>query len=501
VGRPPGDAAESFFERAVKGRSQYPRLRDRVWVSPRYPKVLLLTCLFGMFSTTFTFSVATVAFKQISHDLHTTPGVVAWVVTAPALASAVFLPIFGRLGDVHGHAKVYIGFLVVTILFNLLTAFSPNVGWLIAFRTVAQLTGTATWPSSYAMLFRHFAPHERIRATSWATATLTMSAVTGLVIGGPVISAFGWRPLFAIQSVLGLLGVVPALIVLKPDKPKNDKALDLPGAFLLAATLFCFTFGLNRTATDGVSPLSVTLLCAFPLLLAVLWRTEGRAAAPLLPVRLITNRHVQAVAAATFLLSLGFQGSFVVTPLLLQSVFGLSITLTSLVTACRTASIGAAAPLASRLGVRFGERPVIIVSSLVIAAGMLALAFGATTQQVTIVVAALVVTGFANGHATPANVAMMANAVEQETFGLASSLQQMANQTGAVLGIGLFTAIAADSNAPGPFAVGFVIAAGLATLVAAVIFGATGRSRRTIEAPVLSAAEPVIGPVDLADRS
>lgn len=455
----------------VPGSRTIAELKERAWSSPRYPRLLLITCLFGMFSTTFTFSVATVAFVPISADLQTTPGVVAWVVTAPALASAVFLPIFGRLGDIQGHSKVYLLWSVITIVFNLLTAFSPNVGWLIACRTIAQLTGTATWPSSYAMLFRHFPPKERIRATSWATGTLTMAAVTGLVIGGPMISLFGWRPLFVIQAILGLCAFALATVVLQPDKPQKDIAFDLPGAFLLAATLFCFTFGLNRLAAGDLSWHSIGLLCAFPFLLLILWRIERTAAAPLLPVSLISNRRVQAVAAASFLLSLGFQGSFVVTPLLLESVFGISVALTSLICACRTVSIGAAAPVASRLGVRFGELPIMVVSSVAIGIGMGLLALGAATQYLAVVILALVATGWANGHASPAGVAIIANSVEPDSFGIASSLQQMASQTGAVLGIGLFTALAADSERAGPFAICYLIAAGTALLVAAVMAG------------------------------
>jgi MFS family permease len=169
------------------------------------------------------------------------------------------------------------------------------------------------------------------------------------------------------------------------------------------------------------------------------------------------------------LLSFGFQGSFVVSPLLLQTIFGLSVTMTSLVSACRTVSVGLAAPFASRFSIRFGERPVVIAAAAATGLGFLGLAFGADSEYLAVVVAGLVVTGFANGHTSPASTAMMANAVDMESFGLANSLQQMANQTGAVLGIGLFSAIAANSAKPGPFAVGFLIAAGVAGLAGLII--------------------------------
>jgi hypothetical protein len=72
-----------------------------------------------------------------------------------------------------------------------------------------------------------------------------------------------------------------------------------------------------------------------------------------------------------------------------------------------------------------------MMSSLGVAAGMAALALGTLIGLLGIVVAALILTGFMNGHAQPSTVAMMGNAVDQEHFGLASSLQQMANQIGA----------------------------------------------------------------------
>jgi len=445
------------------------RLQNRSWSSPRYTRLLLLTCLAGLFASTFTFTVVTVALKAVANDLHSTPNVVAWVVTAPALAIALSIPIFGRLGDEIGHRKVYLIGLAVAVIFSLVTAAATNALWLISARTVAQLAGTATMPASYAMLLRHFPPHERVRATAWANGTTTTAAVTGLVIGGPTISAFGWRPLFVTQALLGVLALIPAVIVLKPDVRKHRVPLDCTGAFLLAVTLFCLTFGINRLAAGGPSALSVSLLAVFPVALFLLWTVERRKPMPLLPLRLVSNPEIQSVAGASALLGLAYLGSFVITPLLLQSVFGLSVTVTSLITACRTLSVAAAAPVAGRLGVRFGERRLLVGASLGVASGMLLLAFGSHSKVLAIVVLALVLTGWANGHANPAAVAMVANSVDQQDFGLATSLQQMASQVGSVAGIGLFTAIAANAVSSGPFTTAFVIAAGLTALIPPLI--------------------------------
>ncbi len=97
-----------------------PRLASvhaRVRSPPRYPQLLLATCLVGMYSTTFTATVFSVAVKVVADDLDSTPQVVAWVVTAPLLAQAVAMPVLRRLGDIRGHRRVYLtGFSLAVVL-------------------------------------------------------------------------------------------------------------------------------------------------------------------------------------------------------------------------------------------------------------------------------------------------------------------------------------------------------------------------------------------------
>jgi predicted MFS family arabinose efflux permease len=319
------------------------------------------------------------------------------------------------------------------------------------------------------MLFQSFPPGERVRASAWASATLSGASVTGLVIGGPIIDSIGWRPLFLIQAVLALAALLPATIVLRPDAPRAEKTpIDRAGALLLALTAFCVTFGINRLAANGPSPTDIVLLAVAPLGAWLLMRAERASAHPLIPVRLVQNRNVWLTTLSSFALGASWMGSFVVTPLLLETVFGYSATTTSLITLCRTGSIVLAAPVASRVGSRFGERPTLIAAGSVTAGSMVLLALGAWKSSVTVVVGALLLGGWAWGHAQPAMVAVMANSVEQHDFGLATSLQQTASQMGSVLSVGLLTAIAADATSPGPYAEAYLVTAAFATAGAAV---------------------------------
>src|SRR5262252_2081261 len=106
-------------------------LQDRVWNHPQYPRMLLLNCMGGMFATTFTATILTVSIPWVSSDLHSTPAVISWVITAPMLAAAIAMPVLGRLGDIRGHRRVYLIGFSLAIVFCVLTALARGPAWLI----------------------------------------------------------------------------------------------------------------------------------------------------------------------------------------------------------------------------------------------------------------------------------------------------------------------------------------------------------------------------------
>lgn len=444
-------------------------LRQRVWDHPRYRDILLVNCLVGMFSTSFPATILTVSIKVIADELDTTPATVSWVTTAPMLAAAVATPILGRLGDIRGHRRLYLYGFSVAIVFSVLTSFAWDAASLIGFRTVAQLGAAATVPSSFAMVFRSFPPNERVRASALSSAALAGAAVSGLVVGGPLVDAFGWRPIFVVQAAIALVALLPAFVVLKPDDVHVDASIDYPGAVALAISAFTLTFGVNRLAVWGPTPVVLATLVVAPIAIVTLVRIERRAPSPILPLEILGQPGVRITAAASFVTNASWMGNFVLTPLLMQSVMGMSAGATSLASAPRAAFITLSAPVASRLGMRHGERRVAIWGALALAAVFGLMAFGAASTTIAVLVVSLALSGWTFGHVQPSLMAIMSNSVSEEHFGLATSLNQTAGQIGSVFGLGLFTALAADSLTVGPFVLTYVLSGGLSLVAAAII--------------------------------
>ncbi|WP_242418716.1 MFS transporter, partial [Frankia sp. CpI1-P] len=210
---------------------------------------------------------------------------------------------------------------------------------------------------------------------------------------------------------------------------------------------------------------------------------ERRTAMPVIPTVLLVERDIRAAGASSFLLGAAHMGNFLVTPLLLEGVFGLSVAATSLVTMTRTLSIALAAPSASRLGAWIPPRLLAGVAGGVYTIALAVLALGTQAHQLPVVIAGLIVSGLAFGHAQPPLLVITGNAAPADSFGLATSLQQTANQIGAVIGMSLLSAIVGDALRAAPFTVAYLAAAGLSAAAGLAILFARRPPARSADPP------------------
>ncbi|WP_051684018.1 MFS transporter [Blastococcus sp. URHD0036] len=442
--------------------------------------------LIGLFTTTFPATILTIAVQPIAEDLHSLPSTVVWVTTAPLLAAAVTTPLLGRLGDLFGHRRLYVTGIAVALVFAMGSALAWSAPVLIATRTITQVGAAATFPAAIALLFRVLPPGDRVRGTSWVGATASTATVVGVVVGGPLIDLVGWRVIFYAQAGLCLAALVFALSVLPADPPDRKRAvLDVPGAALLAVATFALTFGVNRLAVWGWSPVPIACLAIVPFATWALVVAERRAAAPLLPVRVLSSHNVRVIAGGSLLLGAGYMGNFVITPLFMQSVLGLTAAATSLLSVPRAACSALGSFTAHRASSRFGLRRMILGAITVLTLVLATMAVGALTVSVVLIAVMLPFSGLAFGQLNTGLLAAQGAAVDERDVGLATSLQQTGFQVGGVIGVGLFTALAGDATTEGPFALVFLLTAScvlLASLTLLRMHEVREPSRATVHA-------------------
>src|SRR4029453_19058543 len=152
-----------------------------------------------------TITILAVSQVDIADDLGTTTSIISWAITGPMLVFGVVGPAAGKAGDVYGQKKVFLIGLFAAGVFALLTALAWNPLTMILFRTLSAGFGSAAGPSAMAMINRMFDAEERVRALGFTSFVNAGAPVIGVVVGGPIIEAVGWRAIFWVQAPLCFL--------------------------------------------------------------------------------------------------------------------------------------------------------------------------------------------------------------------------------------------------------------------------------------------------------
>lgn len=460
---------------AIAARRQ--DVQARLSASGRYPRWVLLTALTGMFATTFPVTLLAVSLSTIADDFDASETLIAWVISGPLLASAVALPILGKLGDLYGHRRVFLtGFTISTVVTGL-TVFAWDPYSLIALRGLAVVIGAATIPSSMALINSVHLPTERAKAMGWWSLVAAGSPAIGLVIGGPLIDAVGWRPMFGIQAGLSIVPVITAFLVLRETPRRVDVGFDVLGAATLAFGAGGLMLAINQAPDRGLDGIVATAAMVGVAGLAAFVSVESRVAFPLLPLSFFKRRNFTASLLAALFSGAAYMGGFILAPLMLQSVFAFSVSTTSLVMLVRPLSFSATSPVGGSVATRIGERPVAMFGSLAIAVALLLLGVGARADMVFLVVFALVLQGIGNGTAQPTITATLSNSVDEEDLGIAAAAQRMTFQVGSAMGITVLTSVYGGTERAADFFTAYLVGAGLglASLVFASFVQSTPR--------------------------
>lgn len=408
-----------------------------------------MSVLFGLFSVNVTVTILAVSIHRIAGELHTSEPTMTWVVTGPLLAFGVIGPLVGKLGDRLGHRRLYLWGLFGAAVMAAASALAWNAGSLIAFRTLGAIEGAATGPASFAVISRIFPRHERVKALGYWSMVGAGAPVIGVVVGGPLVEAFGWRAIFAGQVPLVLLALLFAYRLI-PETPRNRLgSFDVAGAALLALGVTPLLFALSEGPRAGwSSPVVLACLVTGPAALCAFVSVERRAASPLLPLRYLSRPGFSFAIGAQAFLNASYMGSFILTPLLLQNVLGYSETRTGLVSISRPLAFSLAGAAAGVVVLRFSARRAATAGGAAVACALAWMATFGAHSPVLAIIAGLALAGLGMGIAMPPLAGSVTVSVDPQDLGIAGAAQQMALQVGVVFGIQVMQTVQQARLAP-----------------------------------------------------
>ena len=440
------------------------QLRTRLEEKGTYSRWVLFAALAGMFATSFPITILSVSLTDIAEEFGTTTSVLTWVISAPMLLSALSLPILGKLGDLHGHRKVFlVGFTIATAV-AAVTALAWDAASLIGLRSLAQIVGGATQPTSMALVMLVFAPKDRVKAIGYWTFVAAGAPAVGLAAGGPLVDLVGWRLIFVIQAGLAATALLLAVAILPESEPKRVR-FDVAGAAALTLVVGCLMLAIGQGPDWGFDhPAIAGALMVFPFAVVLFVVIERRSDAPLIPLEFLGRRNFTFTLITSLFLGSVYMGGFVLAPIALREGFGLTATAAAAVMLLRTGLFSISSPLGGQLGARLGTRPAALLGTGILTVSMGTFIVGSRTALLLVFCAALLAQGLGNGVARPPITAALANSVPESDLGLATALQRMTYQIGNAFGIAMLSVVYDDSGRAEAFVAPFTVGALLALI-------------------------------------
>ena len=262
-------------------------------LTPRLRLVLVLL-LATQFMLAVDFAILNVALPVIGGSLGFSLAHLQWIATAFALCAAGFTLFFGRVADLFGRRRLFLGGLVVLGAASVLGGLAQNPETLILARVCQGLATAAVTPAALSLMTVSFPEGPLRRKALGLNGALMSSGFTaGALLGGVLTDLLSWRWAFFVNVPVALAVLLVAPAVIKESRPDERPKLDVPGAVTVTLGLLAVIFGLTQASETGWGSASVLLsLAAGVVLLVVFHAVERKVPAPLVPLAVLRKRSV-----------------------------------------------------------------------------------------------------------------------------------------------------------------------------------------------------------------
>ena len=414
-------------------------LERRRWIA------LALLCV-AQFVVVLDASITNVALPTIGESLGIDQDSLSWVVTAYALTFGGFLLLGGRLADLLGRRRVFMGGLIVFAIASLVGGFAESEAMLIAARAVQGLGAALLSPAALSIVTTTFRDgSERNKALGVWGAVAGSGGAAGVLLGGVLTEYLGWEWVLWVNVPIGIgaAALAPSLIA-ESRSDSETRAFDFGGAVTVTAGLSLLVYGLIEAPDAGWgSGQTIGLLAAAAAMIGAFVAIELRSASPLMPFSIFRNRTLTGANVVGVLTGASLFSMFFFISLYMQNVLGYSAIKAGLSYLPLALTIILAAGVASALVTRVGYKPILATGMVFIAGGLVW--FGQISPDGTYVGDVLgpsILAAIGLGLAFVPQTIAAVSGVKERLAGLASGLINTSQQVGGALGLAVLSTVA-----------------------------------------------------------
>jgi EmrB/QacA subfamily drug resistance transporter len=402
-------------------------------------KAAFAVCTAASFLTPLMASSVNLALPTISHEFAMDALSLSWVATSFLLAAAMFLVPFGRLADIYGRKRIFAYGMLLFTLFSFLCGFASSGIILIGLRAFQGLGGAMIFATGMAILTSAYPAAERGKVLGVNVAAVYTGLSVGPFVGGILTHAFGWRAIFYVNGLIGLLIALVVFWKLKSEwADSRGERFDISGSFIYTISLTLLMIGFSKLpGSVGIWSVTAGLGGLFAF---VLW--ERRVPKPLVEISLFARNIVfafsnlaalinySATSAVTFLISL-----------YLQYVKGLDPQQAGIVLIAQPVMMALFSPVAGRLSDSVEPRILSSAGMGIISVMLALISFVGPETPITLLVLCLLFLGFGFALFSSPNTNAVMSSVEKRLYGVASATLGTMRLTGQMLSMGIVMVI------------------------------------------------------------
>ncbi|HZE87051.1 MAG TPA: DHA2 family efflux MFS transporter permease subunit [Methylomirabilota bacterium] len=292
--------------------------------------LIIGTLIIGTFLGRLDGTIVNLALPKIITDFGITVSQASWISTAYIIANAVFVPVFGKMGDLVGRKPLYIWGIVGFTISSMLAGLSFNLSSMLIFRIIQAVTVSIDYPIALSIIAFTFSDQkQRAQAMGIWSGVFALAIVFGPLLGGPLTDIFGWRAVFYINVPLGALGIFMAWKYIQEPVThiKGIKHFDWLGSIFLGVGLGTMVLVLDKgqdwgwTSANSIISYVITVVTMVAFLFI-----EQHEKEPVVDLRFFKNPSFSAANITSFISFMGMFGGIFLLPIFAQTYLGYSVT-------------------------------------------------------------------------------------------------------------------------------------------------------------------------------
>ncbi len=415
-------------------------------ISPARRNAVFVAVLLGMLLAALDQTIVATALPTVVADLGGA-GHQSWVVTSYLLASTIVTAVVGKLGDLFGRKAMFLAAVVVFLLGSVACGAAGSMTALVAARAVQGIGGGAVMVTSMALIGEVIPLRDRGRYQGALGAVFGVTTVIGPLLGGFFTDHLSWRWAFYVNLPLGVV-VLAVTAVSIPALARSGRAvIDYAGIVFigLGAAGLTLATSWGGSSYPWSSPVIIGLFAGSAVALAVFAAVERRAAEPILPLRLFTNRVIAGCCALSFIVGFAMLGALTFLPTYMQFVDGVSATVSGLRTLPMVAGLLLTSTGSGAVVGRTGRYKVFpVVGTALMAIGFVLMSRMAAETPVVVESAYLFVLGAGIGMCMQVLVITVQSTADFDDLGVATSAVTFFRSIGSSFGAAIFGSLFAN---------------------------------------------------------